>query len=43
MGHPAIDNRTPFAFDALYLADEEGRPLVVPVLKAKATRATVFR
>ncbi|MCI0640692.1 MAG: DUF2169 domain-containing protein [Gemmataceae bacterium] len=34
MGHPAIDNATPFAFEPLFLADEEGRPLFVPVVKA---------
>jgi hypothetical protein len=37
MGHPRIDNGTPFVFEALYLADEEFRPLVVPVLKATFT------
>jgi hypothetical protein len=34
MGHPAVDNSTPFAFESLFLADEEGRPLLVPVVKA---------
>ena len=34
MGHPAVDNGTPFAFEPLFLADEEGRPLLVPVVKA---------
>lgn len=34
MGHPAIDNRTPFAFEPVFVADEEGRPVVVPVVKA---------
>src|SRR5450631_2020210 len=34
MGHPAVANKTPFAFEALYLADEEFRPLVVPIVKA---------
>lgn len=34
MGHPEVDNRTPFAFAPLLLADEEGRPLVVPVVRA---------
>jgi hypothetical protein len=34
MGHPEFDNRTPFAFEALFLADEEGRPLVCPLVKA---------
>jgi hypothetical protein len=31
--HPDVDNKTPFAFEALYLADEEGRPLVAAVVK----------
>lgn len=34
MSHPAVDNGTPFAFEPLFLADEEGRPLLVPVVKA---------
>lgn len=34
MGHPAIENKTPFAFEVLFLVDEEFRPLVVPVIKA---------
>lgn len=34
MGHPAVDNGTPFTFEPLFLADAEGRPLLVPVLKA---------
>ena len=34
MGHPEVENKTPFAFETLYLVDEEFRPLVVPVLKA---------
>jgi hypothetical protein len=33
MGHPAIENKTPFAFEVLFLVDEEFRPLVVPVIK----------
>jgi len=37
MGHPEVDNRTPFAFEALYLVDEEFRPLVVPLVKATFT------
>jgi hypothetical protein len=37
MGHPHVTNETPFAFEALYLVDEEFRPLVVPVLKATFT------
>jgi hypothetical protein len=34
MPHAAIENRTPFAFADLYLADEEGRPVVVTVIRA---------
>jgi len=34
MGHPAIENKTPFAFEPLFLADEEGRPLFVSIVKA---------
>ena len=34
MGHPAVDNRTPFTFEPLFLTDEELRPLFVPVVKA---------
>ncbi|MCY1046511.1 DUF2169 domain-containing protein [Corallococcus sp. bb12-1] len=34
MGHPVIQNRTPFVFEPLFLADEETRPLLVPVVKA---------
>jgi len=34
MGHAAIDNRTPFAFAAVYAADEEARPLLVTVVRA---------
>jgi hypothetical protein len=34
VGHPAIENGTPFAFEPLFLADEEGRPLLVPLVKA---------
>ncbi len=34
MGHPAIENPTPFALEPIFLSDEEGRPLFVPVLKA---------
>jgi hypothetical protein len=33
MGHPTLENATPFAFEALFLVDEEFRPLVVPVVK----------
>lgn len=34
MGHPAVENRTGFAFEPLFLADEELRPLFVPLVKA---------
>lgn len=34
MGHPTSENRTPFTFEPLFLADEELRPLLVPVVKA---------
>jgi hypothetical protein len=34
MGHAAVENLTPFAFEGLFLADEESRPLLVPVVKA---------
>jgi len=34
MAHPTIDNKTPFAFEPLFLADEEARPLFVPIVKA---------
>ncbi|MBW2738070.1 MAG: DUF2169 domain-containing protein [Deltaproteobacteria bacterium] len=34
MGHPYIENKTPFAFEPLFLTDEEGRPLFVPIVKA---------
>jgi hypothetical protein len=34
MGHPKVENKTPFVFEALFLVDEEFRPIVVPILKA---------
>jgi hypothetical protein len=34
MGHPQVDNRTPFVLETLFLADEEFRPLAVPIVKA---------
>jgi len=34
MGHPKIDNPTPFAFEMNILSDEEGRPLLVPIVQA---------
>ncbi len=34
MGHPNIHNRTPFAFDALFLCNEDGAPVAAAVVKA---------
>ena len=34
MAHPEIRNRTPFAVEMNFPTDEEGRPLVVPIVKA---------
>ncbi len=34
MGHPTVDNETPFALDLMGLADEEGRSLLLLVVKA---------
>jgi hypothetical protein len=34
MKHPAVENLTPFAFEALFATDEEGQPLLVTVVKA---------
>src|SRR5689334_5711759 len=34
MSHATIENKTPCAFEAIYLSDEEGRPLLVTVLRA---------
>lgn len=34
MGHLLVENETPFAFDLMGLADEEGRPLLLLVVKA---------
>ena len=34
MGHPQIHNHTPFEFAPLFLADTEGQPLFVPLIKA---------
>lgn len=34
MGHPAIENHTPFAVEPMFTSDEAGRPVVVPVVKA---------
>ena len=34
MGHPEIVNATPFAFEPLFIADEDLRPVVVTLIKA---------
>ena len=34
MGHPTLENETPFAFDMMGLADEDGSPLLLLVVKA---------
>ena len=34
MGHPAIENRTQLAVEPVFIADQDGRPVVVPVVKA---------
>lgn len=34
MAHPDIDNRTPFAFEPIFIADEDLRPVVVTLIKA---------
>jgi hypothetical protein len=34
MSHPQVENATPFAFEPVFLADEEGRPILVPLVKA---------
>ena len=34
MGHPRIDNRTPFAFEPVFISDEDLRPAVVTLIKA---------
>jgi hypothetical protein len=33
MGHPTVDNRTPFACETTFAADEEGCPLVVSLVQ----------
>lgn len=33
VGHPAVENSSPYAFEPLFVADEEGRPLLVPIVK----------
>jgi hypothetical protein len=37
MGHPFVTNLTPFSLEPLFVSDEEGRPLLVPVVKAAFT------
>lgn len=34
MSHPEIENRTGFTFEPIFHNDEEGRPILVPVIKA---------
>lgn len=34
MAHPELLNETPFVLQPLFVADEDGRPLVAPILKA---------
>src|SRR5579871_3194472 len=34
MGHAELENRTPFVVEGSFAADEDGRPLFVPVRKA---------
>src|SRR4029453_9736517 len=34
MSHPAIKNNTLFAFEPLFLVNEEGRPLFTSIIKA---------
>ena len=34
MGHPKIENNTPFAVETLYLIDENASPLLVPIVQA---------
>jgi hypothetical protein len=33
LGHPATENTTPFAYEPVFVSDEEGRPLLVAVVK----------
>jgi hypothetical protein len=37
MGHAKMNNQTPYSCDTLFLSDEEGRPLLVPVVRATYT------
>ena len=37
MSHAIVENHSPFAFEPLYLVDEELRPLIVPIVKATFT------
>jgi hypothetical protein len=34
MAHPTIDNTTPFSFEPLFIADEEGTPILATIVKA---------
>ncbi|MEM9378331.1 MAG: DUF2169 domain-containing protein [Planctomycetota bacterium] len=33
MGHPTVHNRTPFAYESLHAADEDGRPVIAPIVR----------
>ena len=43
MGHPAIENKTPYAFEPLFLLDEEARSVLVAVVKATFALTTQGR
>jgi hypothetical protein len=34
VGHPNVENKTPYAFEPMHIADEELRPVVVALIKA---------
>ena len=34
MGHPNVENLTPFEFQPLFVANEDGRPTLTPIIKA---------
>jgi hypothetical protein len=37
VGHPKVENKTPYAFEPIHIADEELRPVVVALIKATFT------
>lgn len=37
MAHPEIENQTPFEFAPLFVGDEDGRPVLTPIIKATYT------